>query len=638
MRQKGDSIKEANKDECEDIFFRQETRHGALYIVFDFSSHNFGNLTYQLRSEITKVIGSLDALAAPTPELYLGYVAKDINNYVYRMSRDVCNGKLHCVAAMCLFKGNRLTYLTYGDARVNIFDGENLLLLNGAKYHTLTVVSETQDSPKPIDENPEQFGRKFFELPLPERAHTLTLRDTDTVLIFSDGVEEVLPPHERLKELRRLAAAEPEQIYDAIMQATTAVQDDRTLVVIKGGYGELADPVRQDFDTKLGDLRAWVGTHTATELQQHGNALRTSITDEFNLIIRDISSEFASSVDELKRLISAKADAELLTRQESTLLGHQQRLSTLESASAGKKKGGDAKPAKAGQASEADGDEAALRSYLEQAVAADPAWWNQLVGRAVSVVNGRNQKPPAAGEGETQVVVAKPSEDGKQQGAEDDIKKQDKDKAESRFYNRDENRSLLGVLLGAGPDNLPGSLARAMLFVLLGFGLAWALSWFRGDTRTEQVWRVRATENVVRMSRGTPGSNEEIVEFKLAHPVSGGSNQEIELANLKQFADYLNSIGAVKRDANTSANTNQPTDDNSNVGTNLPVAQSIKVARGDTLDSITKRYGTTEQEIIRLNPNLKRDRNNRIVLQLNQELILPLQNANANTQRTTTPR
>ncbi|MCU1266653.1 MAG: hypothetical protein JWM21_2971 [Acidobacteria bacterium] len=544
MQYHGDSVKEASKSQNEDVYFSKKTKYGLLCVVLDFAGYNYENFGLKLRSDFATLIDQLDTLEGMTSELFLGYVAKELNNYVYRMGQEFCAGRLNCVAALCLLDANVLTCLTYGDARVNIFDGNNLILLNGAKYQTLTIVSEPNEHLRPIEENPEQLGAKYFDSPLVDRTQRISLKDSDTVLMFSDGVEEVLAPPDRLRELRRLASAEPREIYEALIQLTAAVQDDRTLAVIKGPYeAAREDPLAKRVQQEMSELQNQLGT-----INENQNELNNDLAGRTAELERQIRESSAS-------LSALSSHSEMAATGQLASLGQlKSRIEALENRGNSKKEG------KGGRKSNSlDAD--AVKQTIDQLMAADPTWLSQ---KRIEPAE-RPAQPNIESTPGTILGMHPPRPDP----------------GDSINWRR-----------------VIPTLATAIILISLGFFLAWLTGYMSGSGGTGELWRVKASENTVAVIRTDPNGQIDRVELMLATPIRGGAPQEKEMLTFKQVGEYLTSLGVTQRGAGeTASRTPRPQNDD--------VILEVPVMPGDTLEKIAAKYNVTKEDILKTNPEVK---------------------------------
>ena len=257
------------KSQNEDCAYDWPTTKGHIFFVIDFASFSYTTLSLTLQRNLQEIVVELDKLPGLSVDAFLGHVGKELNNFVYTLGRDNCDGKLFCVAAIALLHGNSLHYLTYGDSRINIYTDDRLLLLNGAKYQTRSVISDTKDVPAPVRENPEQMGRSLFEMPLTDRVRSFELGDNDLVMIFSDGLEENVTPQRRLGELRTLGSSDPQTICNAMLRISDPL-DDRTITVIGGPYEPLTDSLIDQINNafaKVNERLAGVETSYARQTE-----------------------------------------------------------------------------------------------------------------------------------------------------------------------------------------------------------------------------------------------------------------------------------------------------------------------------------------------------------------------------------
>ncbi|MGH9931882.1 MAG: LysM peptidoglycan-binding domain-containing protein [Pyrinomonadaceae bacterium] len=250
---KTESVPSPGKSQNEDFHFEWATSKGHVFIVLDFANFSYPSLNLTLQRTLEEIVYALDKLPGLSVQSFLGHLAKELNNFVFTFGRDNCDGKLFCVTAIALLHGADLYFLTYGDSRINIFTDDQLLLLNGAKYQTRSLISNTQDNPPAIRENPEQMGRNVIELPLNDRVHNFGLKDDDVVLIFSDGLEENVTPQRRLAELRNLGRSDPHAICDALINSSEP-SDDRTITVIGGPYASLSTSIDEQINSAVAKI------------------------------------------------------------------------------------------------------------------------------------------------------------------------------------------------------------------------------------------------------------------------------------------------------------------------------------------------------------------------------------------------
>ncbi|HEY6804203.1 MAG TPA: LysM peptidoglycan-binding domain-containing protein [Pyrinomonadaceae bacterium] len=292
------------------------TRKGHLFFVIDFAGFSYTPLMLALQQTLEETVLALDKLPGLSKESFLGHIAKDLNNFVYAFGRDNYDGKLFCVVAMALLHGNNFYFLTYGDSRINIFTGDELLLLNGAKYQTRSVITDTRDIPPVVRENPEQMGRGLFEAALTERVRSFILNDDDVVLMYTDGLEENVTPQRRLGELRTLGKADPQVICDAMLKISDAI-DDRTITVIGGPYAPLPGPSIEYVDKILYEVdKRLAGVEIACSRQ-------TEVSIQLDSALSALHSDYVSRSEwsNLTKQLSSDRSADKIVSLEQKLEG-----------------------------------------------------------------------------------------------------------------------------------------------------------------------------------------------------------------------------------------------------------------------------------------------------------------------------
>jgi hypothetical protein len=238
----------------EDVEFNMETSRGELYIVLDFARTEFANVRFTLQSLLKPMVETLDKLSGLPHGEFVAYLGREINNCVYRLNHNAPS-PLYCVAAIGLLQRNRFSFLTYGDARINLYTKDVLFLLNCTNSEMIGIVTGDEQVTGNTLENPEQMGRKLFDKPLMDRVGSVGLTEDDMVLMYSDGIEEVLTPQALLKTIRQSRSTDANKIGAEILEATRSSGDDRTLIVITGPYGDYLDLAFQRSEKAMGPLQ-----------------------------------------------------------------------------------------------------------------------------------------------------------------------------------------------------------------------------------------------------------------------------------------------------------------------------------------------------------------------------------------------
>lgn len=260
-----DSLKLRSKAQNEDFCFDTATAQGHFFAVLDFAPHDYANLNATLEGKLETVVGSFASLPKFSADLFLGFLAKEINNFLHHLSEQSSGPEILCSAALCLVDANRLSYLIYGDVRIDITGGR-LLSLSGESLEASDASGgeiekaegETAADASANIEELDQLGTKKLEAPLTDRVKTFTLLDDDVVLIMTHGLEAGFDRRQLPRDLVGSGSPEPKLICEALMRASASSSDDRTVVVISGPYSGGADPVLSDLSKAIAALEARV--------------------------------------------------------------------------------------------------------------------------------------------------------------------------------------------------------------------------------------------------------------------------------------------------------------------------------------------------------------------------------------------
>jgi hypothetical protein len=104
-----DSVKLKSQVRNEDFYFEVETPLGHFFAVLDFATHDYANLNATLKGKLETILGPFAALSDFSDDLFLGFVAKEINNFVSGLAEMGGDPELLFSAALCLVNGNRLS-------------------------------------------------------------------------------------------------------------------------------------------------------------------------------------------------------------------------------------------------------------------------------------------------------------------------------------------------------------------------------------------------------------------------------------------------------------------------------------------------------------------------------------------------
>ncbi len=233
-----DSVKPKAKLHNEDFCFDIETPRGHFFAVLDFSSHDYANLNAMLKGKLETIVGSFASLDDFSDDLFLGFLAKEINNFVSNLADQAGGPELLFSAALCLVTGDNLAYFLAGNVGVNILKGGDLIPLKPSTAQA-------------------QLGARSLDVPLREGIDRFSLHDDDLVLITTQGLASVLPA-----AVSGLSELDPKSISDLLMITAAAGGEDRTVVVIGGPYTQRSNATLAD-SAALAELKTSLALLTA---------------------------------------------------------------------------------------------------------------------------------------------------------------------------------------------------------------------------------------------------------------------------------------------------------------------------------------------------------------------------------------
>jgi LysM repeat protein len=280
-----DSVKLKSKQQNEDFYFDIEMPRGHFFAVLDFASHDYANLNATLKGKLETIAGSFASLSDFSSELFLGFLAKEINNFVNNLAEQSGGPELLFSAALCLVSGNHLSYFRCGDVRINIIGSDGLQPLTAA-------------------DSQSQLGARDLEAPLTDQTQAFTLQDADVVLIMTQGVAEAFesqPP----ADVMSLREADAKVICESLMKGSVAGREDRTLVVIGGPYvlGAAMLPDSSavaELQASLASLEAKLEALTAGEQRKQSDVSSESA---------QLEQKFSQQIEILKDDLRSKAPA-----------------------------------------------------------------------------------------------------------------------------------------------------------------------------------------------------------------------------------------------------------------------------------------------------------------------------------------
>jgi LysM repeat protein len=272
MNFSSDSVKLKSKPQNEDFYFDIDTPRGHFFAVLDFAPHDYANLNATLKGKLETIVGSFVSLSRFSADLFLGFLAKEINNFLHNLGEQSGGPELLCSAALCLVSGNRLSYFLSSDVSMNIVSSGRLLPLNGQRADA-SVLAGKRPAAEQAGNQLVQLGAHDQEAPLTDRVQAFTLQDDDVVLIMTRGLVEAFEGQQLTNEILSLRSPDPKIISDTLMKAGESSRDDRTLVVITGPYERYVDPVLADLSKTVASLEARVSSLTEGDQQRDSGGL-----------------------------------------------------------------------------------------------------------------------------------------------------------------------------------------------------------------------------------------------------------------------------------------------------------------------------------------------------------------------------
>ncbi|MDQ5845649.1 MAG: hypothetical protein M3539_10200, partial [Acidobacteriota bacterium] len=311
-----DSVKAKSKTQNEDFYFDLETPRGHFFAVLDFAPHDYANLNATLKGKFETIVGSFVSLSRFSADLFLGFLAKEINNFLHTLGQQSGGPELLCSAALCLLSGNRLSYFACGDITIKVLNNGRLLPIYASEANT-----SSEADAEPRSKQSEQLGVRNQDAPVTDRIEAFTLQEEDAILIMTRGLEKEFAGQGLNDELAKFRTAEPEAVCEGLMKASAAAPDDRTLLVIAGPYERYVDPVLSDLSHTVASLEARF--KALTETTQRSVPVESVVADP------QFEQRFSQQMEVLKDDLKGKA-------ARIDLLELDEKMKTLSTAIAGK--------------------------------------------------------------------------------------------------------------------------------------------------------------------------------------------------------------------------------------------------------------------------------------------------------------
>lgn len=480
MNFSSDSVKLKSKPQNEDFYFDIETPRGHFFAVLDFAPHDYANLNATLKGKLETIVGSFVSLSRFSADLFLGFLAKEINNFLHNLGEQSGGPELLCSAALCIVSGNRLNYFLSSDVSMNIVSSGRLLPLNGQR-----VDASVLGGRKPVAEQAgnqlQQLGAHDQEGPLTDRVQAFTLQDDDVVLIMTRGLVEAFKGAQLTNEILNLRSPDPKVISDTLMNAGESSRDDRTLVVITGPYERYVDPVLSDLSKAVASLEARV--NSLTERDQR---------------------ERPDGTDHLEKAPGTGAEAQLEQR-----FGQQMEIVK------------DDLRGKAARIDLLEVDEKLKNLNVVLASKADTAQVMTLQRDILKLgLMAKGVRLP----GENETGEATPTATSES----------------SAIQEAESGTVAVRSEVGRRPYGLPALLLISVIAIAAGFFGGWLQS--RVAKRNPEVWSVKTAGNQISISRLDAGGGQGGVSLNVAQPLKANGEQTFSSFNdVKQYVDTLTS-------------------------------------------------------------------------------------------------
>ncbi len=304
-----DSVKLKSPTQNESFDFDIETPRGHLFAILNFSPHDYANLNASLQRKLETIVRSFDSVPGFSTDLFLGFLAREINNFLHDLGKQSPGPQLFSSASLCLISGNLLAYFVCGDMNLHILGSGGLHSLRrsgpawapsgseeaGADPHELSVEAQSIE----LDE----LGVSNWDAPLTDRMPTVTLNDNEVLLVTSGGAEEMSDEPEFSAMLQGLRLSDPKEICDAVIENRFARLDEGTVLVISGPYGPYVDPLVTDLSKAVDSLAGRV------DALAEGRQRISEVPDLMEKTLEaELEQRIYPQIDELKSALTRKAN------------------------------------------------------------------------------------------------------------------------------------------------------------------------------------------------------------------------------------------------------------------------------------------------------------------------------------------
>lgn len=477
-----DSVKSKSKTHNEDFYFDLDTPRGHFFAVLDFAPHDYANLNATLKGKFENIVGSFVSLSRFSADLFLGFLAKEINNFLHNLGQQSGGPELLCSAALCLLSGNRLSYLACGDITVDVLNNGRLLPIYASEPDAASAAVAEQTS-----KQSEQLGSRSQETPVTDRIEAFTLQEEDTVLIMTRGLEKAFASQGLSEEIAKFRSVEPQPLCEGLMKVSAGAADDRTLLVISGPYERYVDPVLTDLSSAVASLEARL--KVLSESNQQSSQTESGIVDP------QVEQKFSEQMEVLRDDLRGKA-------AKIDLLELEEKIKSLSVTMAGK------------------ADTAELLNLQSEVL-------------KLGIVAGATNLPEtgSTNTNESSVLVESDSPLDGSESVRDSVAGDQAERAVAD-PNVADRRS-------------PSFLQTALMVLIVGVAAAFLGAWLQSRvmTKPQEIWSVKESGNQILISRldnGGQGS----VTMTVAQPLqSTGEQRFSSFADVQRYIDTVTSIG-----------------------------------------------------------------------------------------------
>ncbi|HEV2825978.1 MAG TPA: LysM peptidoglycan-binding domain-containing protein [Pyrinomonadaceae bacterium] len=299
-----DSVKDKSNAQHSGFCFGIEMPRGHFFAVLDFAPHDYANLDASLKSKLETIANSFTSLESFSPDLFLGFMAKEINNFVHNLAEQSGGPELLCSSALCLLDGKTLSYLLRGDTRIDLLKDDGLSPLNVRPG---------------VEQRDTQLGANHLDTPLNGEVQPLTLREADVVVVMTRAMANAIAAQQFPLDQVNLSEADSQLICDELLKLGAAEGVDRALVVITGPFEQPSELAQSTGLNELSELKTSVAVlesrlNLLAESQQ-----RTEFSDELleKTIDARIEQKLERQIADLKdHLINKPATIDLLELDE----------------------------------------------------------------------------------------------------------------------------------------------------------------------------------------------------------------------------------------------------------------------------------------------------------------------------------